>query len=159
MTQSRFVSAVALVVFLLLALAMGFAAGLATEPNIAGWYSHLNKPSFNPPNWVFAPVWTTLYILMAIAAWRVWRVAGFESRPLLYWFVQLALNFAWSFIFFGAHHVAFALIEIAVLWLMIVLTTASFFRRDRLAGWLLVPYLVWVSFAGVLNTAIWRLNP
>ena len=104
-------------------------------------------------------MWTTLYILMAIAAWRVWRVAGFESRPLLYWFVQLALNFAWSFIFFGAHHVAFALIEIAVLWLMIVLTTASFFRRDRLAGWLLVPYLVWVSFAGVLNTAIWRLNP
>ena len=155
---SRFTSAAMFVAFLVLTLAVGFAAGLATEPNIAGWYSHLAKPSFNPPNWIFAPVWTTLYVLMAIAAWRVWRVTGLGARAMLFWFVQLALNFAWSFIFFNAHQIGFALIEIAVLWLFVAITMIAFFRIDMIAGALFLPYLAWVSFAGVLNDAIWRLN-
>jgi translocator protein len=148
----------AFVLFLALVLAAGFGAGMVTAPNIAGWYSTLAKPSFNPPNWVFAPVWTTLYVLIAIAAWRVWRVTGLTSRAMLYWFVQLALNFAWSFIFFGAHQTGLALIEIAVLWLAILMTMAAFFRIDRTAGLLFVPYLAWVSFAGFLNFSIWQLN-
>jgi len=148
-----------LIGFLALTLGVGIFAGLVTEPNVLTWYPTLAKPSFNPPNWVFAPVWTVLYILMAVAGWRVWRITDFESRALLFWVMQLALNFAWSFIFFGAHAIGLALIEIAVLWLTVLLTTVTFFRIDRIAGWLFVPYLAWVSFAAALNGAIHQLNP
>lgn len=148
-----------LIGFLALTLGVGIFAGLVTEPNVMSWYPTLTKPSFNPPNWVFAPVWTTLYILMAVAGWRVWRITDFRARALLYWALQLVLNFAWSFIFFGAHQITAALIEIAVLWLAGLTTTVTFFRIDRIAGWLFVPYLLWVSFAAVLNGAIWQLNP
>lgn len=154
-----FQSGAVLVGFLALTLGVGILAGLVTEPNVATWYPALTKPSFNPPNWVFAPVWTLLYALMAIAGWRVWRVTDFGGRPMLYWAAQLALNFAWSFIFFGAHQILAALIEIAVLWLMVLVTAIAFFRVDRLAGWLFVPYLAWVSFATALNAAIHHLNP
>lgn len=148
----------ALYAFLLGTLAVGAAASLFTEPNIAGWYSALAKPSFNPPNWVFAPVWTALYALMAVAAWRAWRAAGLQSVALTLWFLQLTLNFAWSLIFFAQHLVAVALADIAALWIAILATTLAFLRADRTAGLMMLPYLAWVSFAGVLNWGIWRLN-
>ena len=148
-----------LIGFLALSLGVGILAGLVTEPNVISWYPSLAKPSFNPPNWVFAPVWTTLYILIAIAGWRVWRVTDFNAQPMLYWLLQLALNFAWSFIFFGAHQLLAALIEISVLWIAVLVTTIAFFRIDRVAGLLFVPYLLWLSFAAALNFEIYRLNP
>src|ERR1700761_7693615 len=105
----------ALKYFIILTLAVGALAAVATEPEIAGWYGALNKPSFNPPNWLFAPVWTALYVIMAVAAWRVWRVVGLKSVPLVLFFVQLALNFAWSFLFFRSHLIGVALADIGLL--------------------------------------------
>lgn len=145
--------------FLLFTLAIGFAGGQVTAPNIPTWYAFLAKPSFNPPNWLFMPVWTTLYVLMAVAAWRVWRQPGWRSLALVLWLVQLALNFAWSFIFFGAHALGPAFFELLAMWLAIAATIAIFWRIDRLTGALLLPYLAWVSFAGLLNFWIWQLNP
>ena len=122
------------------------------------WYAGLNKPSWNPPAWIFGPAWTLLYTLMAVAAWLVWKRAGF-TRPLALYFVQLALNAAWTPIFFGAHELGWALIEIVTMWIAIALTLISFFRVSSAAGWLLVPYLAWVTFATALNFALWKLNP
>lgn len=147
-----------LVLFLILTLGVGAVSGFATAGEIGGWYATLHRPSFAPPNWVFGPVWTALYAVMGIAAWRVWRVTGLMSRPLLLFFLQLALNFAWSFIFFKAHRIDAALIEIVVLLGFIVWTTAVFARRDRIAALLFVPYIAWVGFATALNAAFWRLN-
>ncbi len=147
-----------LFLFLAFTLAIGFAGGHITTPNIPTWYAGLQKPSFNPPNSVFMPVWTTLYIVMAVAAWRVWQRAGLNNRALGLWLIQLALNFAWSFIFFGLHAPLAALAELAALWIAILFTLVLFGRIDRPAGWLMIPYLAWVSFAGVLNFWIWRLN-
>ena len=144
--------------FLIGTLVVGLAASVFTEPNIAGWYAALAKPSFNPPNFVFAPVWTALYVAMAVAAWRAWRVAGVMSVALSLYFLQLTFNFAWSLIFFAQHLIEIALIDIAVLWIAILATTIAFFRADRIAGLLMLPYLAWVSFAAVLNYEIWRLN-
>jgi tryptophan-rich sensory protein len=146
-----------LVGFVILCLAVGGGAGFFTAGAVTQWYPTLNKPSFNPPPWIFAPVWTTLYIMMAVAAWLVW-MKGHSRTALNLFFVQLALNFAWSFLFFGAKSPGFALIEIVALWLAILLTLMSFWKRSNIAGWLLVPYLAWVSFAGVLNASIWWLN-
>ena len=157
-TGGGFRSVAVLVGFLALTLGVGILGGLVTAPSVVSWYPTLVKPSFNPPNWVFAPVWTTLYILMAIAGWRVWRVTGFESRALLFWVLQLALNFAWSFIFFGMHEVGWALIEIAALWFLVLFTMIAFLRIDRPAGLLFLPYLAWVSFAALLNAFVWHLN-
>ena len=144
--------------FLAMTLTVGFVASLVTVPNIPSWYHALAKPSFNPPDGVFAPVWTGLYVLMAVAAWRVWRKAGLLSRPLELYAVQLALNGAWSLLFFGAHAVGLALAEIALLLVLILATMQSFWNRDRIAGLLFLPYAAWVLFAGALNAAIWRLN-
>lgn len=144
--------------FLLLTLAVGALGSVATTPEIPVWYAGLAKPSFNPPDWIFAPVWTALYILMAIAAWRVWRVAGLKSLELKLFGVQLALNLAWSWVFFYLHQVQAALYEMGALWLLIAMTLAVFWRRDRIAGLLFLPYLAWVSFAFALNLSIWRLN-
>jgi tryptophan-rich sensory protein len=144
--------------FLLLTLVVGAAGTVFTEPSIPTWYAGLAKPGFNPPNWVFAPVWTTLYVLMGIAAWRVWRVTGLNSPEMFAWGAQLALNFFWSAIFFSLHLILVALVEMALLWLLILVTLILFWRRDRIAGLLLVPYLAWVSFAFALNFAIWQLN-
>jgi translocator protein len=152
------ISALMLLFFIIFTLAVGFLGGQVTAPNIASWYAHLAKPAFNPPNSVFMPVWTALYVLMALAAWRVWRKSGWRSKGLALWLIQLALNFAWSCIFFGAHQPFAAFVELTVLWLTILATLAVFWRTDRLAGWLMVPTLAWVSFAGVLNFWVWRLN-
>jgi tryptophan-rich sensory protein len=133
---------------------------LVTARSVTTWYPTLNKPAFNPPDWVFGPAWTLLYLMIALAGWRVWRAgrpAG--ARPKMTWYsVQLILNVAWSCIFFGARSIGLALVEIVLLLTVIVINVVVFWRVDRLAGWLLVPYAAWVSFASVLNFALWRLN-
>jgi benzodiazapine receptor len=135
--------------------------GAVTADSVRTWFPTIIKPSFNPPNWVFAPVWTILYAMMAIAAWRVWRVAGLrDAAPAFTAFaVQLVLNVCWSVVFFGLHAIGAALIEIIVLLVAILVTTRLLWRHDRVAGLLFLPYVAWVSFAMVLNAALWRLNP
>lgn len=124
------------------------------------WYAGLAKPTWNPPNWIFGPVWTLLYTLMAVAAWRVWRKAGFKNAgPALALHAgQLLLNAAWSWLFFGLHRMDLAFAEILVLWAAILATALAFRRHDRVAAWLMAPYLAWVSFAAVLNFTLWRMN-
>ena len=141
-------------------LAVGLLGSVFTASSVNTWYATVNKPSFNPPNWIFGPVWTTLFVMMAIAAWLVWKPEGFQAAawPLTLFAIQLALNIAWSWIFFGLHQPGWAFVEIVILWLAIVRTTGAFFGRSKTAGWLMVPYLAWVSFASVLNFTIWRLN-
>lgn len=121
------------------------------------WYSGLAKPSWAPPGWIFGPVWTLLYAMMGIAAWGVWRRRGW-SVPLAQWLVQLALNAAWTPIFFGLRQPGWAFAEIVVLWLAIAATLVAFASVVRWSAWLLAPYLAWVTFAAALNFAIWRLN-
>jgi len=125
------------------------------------WYAALNKPSWQPPTWVFGPVWSTLYVMMAVSAWLVWRQGGFaqQRRPLTLFLVQLALNAAWSPLFFALKRPDIAFAEILLLWVAIACTIVAFWRVHRGAALLLVPYLAWVSFATVLNGTLWRLNP
>ncbi len=134
--------------------------GLATSANVATWYAGLQKPAFNPPNGVFGPVWTTLYLLMAYAAWQVWRRSSGPDRRRAMGLhgAQLALNLAWSVIFFALHRPDLALAEIVVLFVAVVLTARAFWRIHRPAGLVMVPYVLWVSFAAVLNFEVWRLN-
>lgn len=148
----------ALAGFVGLCLAAGALGGLATAQSVTEWYPTLTKPSWNPPSWVFAPVWTTLYVLMAIAAWMAWRRGPVAKPALQLFIVQLALNVAWSFIFFGAHNPGLAFAEIIVLWLAIIATARAFWRLSQPAGLLMLPYIAWVSFAAVLNFTVWRLN-
>jgi tryptophan-rich sensory protein len=147
-----------LLLFILVTVAVGAAGSLVTQPNIPIWYAHLSHPSITPPNWVFGPVWTTLYVLMAVAAWRVWRITGLKSVEMLAWGLQLALNFAWSAIFFGLHRIGAALAEILLLDLAILYTLLLFWRRDAIAGALLLPYLAWSIFATLLTWRFWELN-
>jgi translocator protein len=124
------------------------------------WYDALIKPSFNPPGWIFAPVWTLLYLLMGIAAWKVWKKSGFAgARGALGLFIgQLCLNALWSYLFFGAHRPGMAFIEIVLLWCAILATIIEFRKVDGPAARLMIPYLLWVSFAALLNLQLWRLN-
>lgn len=125
------------------------------------WYASLNKPSWNPPGWLFGPVWTALYAMMAVAAWLVWRCGGFarQGRALMWFLVQLALNAAWTPLFFGLQRPGLAFAEIVLLWLAIAATIYAFRAVSRVATCLLVPYLAWVTFAAALNFTLWRLNP
>lgn len=148
----------ALLLFLLVTFAAAGLGSLFTASSVESWYPALQKPSWNPPSWLFAPVWTTLYLMMAVAAWLVWRRSAFTDWPLRLFFIQLALNAVWSGLFFGLQSPGPAFIEILFLWLVILLTVITFFRRSRMAGVLLLPYLLWVTFAAVLNFEIWRLN-
>jgi len=136
------------------------AAALGAQFMPDEWYRQLNKPAWNPPNAIFAPVWTVLYLLMATATWLVWRRYGFSgaSLPLTLFVFQLLLNAAWTWLFFGRHRIEGALIDIIVLWVAILATLISFWKLEPRAGLLLVPYLAWVSFATVLNWTFWRLN-
>lgn len=143
---------------IILCLVTGFIGSLASMDAIPTWYATINKPSWNPPNWVFGPVWTILYIMMAVAAWRVWLTHDRVKPALTLFFIQLAFNLAWSLIFFGLRSPGGALIEVVPFWAAILATMLAFFGRDKWAGLLFVPYLAWVSFAAVLNFAIWRLN-
>lgn len=124
------------------------------------WYAALSKPAWNPPNWLFGPVWGVLYLLMAISAWLVWRKAGFAGAalPLGLFGLQLILNAAWSWIFFGLHEIGVALMEIVILWIAILGTIIALWPLNRISAYLMMPYLLWVSFASVLNFAIRRLN-
>ena len=130
--------------------------GSAFQPS--EWYAALRKPPLTPPNWIFGPVWSFLYLCIAVAAWLVWRARRGATRPLARWATQLLLNALWSWLFFGLHRPGFALLEIALLLVLVVATTTAFFRVRSLAGALLVPYLVWVGFASYLNAGIWYLN-
>jgi tryptophan-rich sensory protein len=127
---------------------------------LAVWYQALEKPPFNPPDWLFAPVWTALYILMGIAAWRIWRLRSFEATRTAFavFGVQLCLNLAWSFLFFGLQRIDLALLEIVILLIAIITNTIVFWRIERLAGLLFVPYAVWVTYATILNASLWLLN-
>lgn len=146
----------ALVLVALLGATFAVAAigGLATAGNVDGWYADADKPWFNPPNWVFGPVWTVLYAAMAVAAWLVWRRGG----DLRIWWVQLALNLAWTPVFFAGELLWPALVVIVALDLAVAATLVAFWRTDRVAGLLLAPYLAWVLFATALNAAIAALN-
>jgi benzodiazapine receptor len=133
---------------------------LFTTPSIGEWYSALIKPPYTPPNWLFGPVWSALYLSMAIAVWLVWRRAGYSAAriALTLFAAQLVLNVCWSAIFFWAHRPGLAFAEIVLLWLLILATTVAFRPLSRAAAWLMVPYLLWVGFAALLNYSIWRLN-
>jgi len=143
-------------------LAIGYLSGTVTRESILTWYPSLIKPSFNPPNWVFAPVWSTLYAMMGVAAGLVWDRIDYEreivKKALVFFAIQLALNALWSYLFFGLHNPMLAGIEIIILWLMIFETYSQFVKINKIAGYLLLPYLAWVSFAAVLNGSIWWLN-
>ncbi len=150
-----------LVALIVLCLGAGFTGSIATRHSVRTWYPTLRKPNGTPPSWVFGPVWTTLYIVMAIAAWLVWREVGWEigKHSLILFFGQLALNVAWSGIFFGGRHPGLAMGEIVILWLAILCTGLMFYYLLPIAGMLMLPYLLWVTYASYLNFGIWRLNP
>lgn len=150
-----------LVISIAIPVGVGMFGSLFTRPEIDGWYQTIEKPGWQPPNWVFGPVWTTLYIMMGIAFYLVWKssaTVGKKRPAMVLWGVQLVLNFFWSFIFFRLHQIGWALAEIIVLWLAILLTIFAFARISRVAAWLMVPYISWVSFAGLLTYAIYQLN-
>jgi benzodiazapine receptor len=150
-----------LVVSIIICQLAGVIGSIFTTTAIPVWYSTLIKPSFTPLNWIFAPVWTGLYLLMGISAFLVWR-KGLDNRlvnsTLRLFIIQLILNTFWSILFFGLRSPLLGLVEIILLWVAILLTILSFFRVSKIAGFLLVPYILWVSFAAILNFSIWRLN-
>lgn len=149
-----------LLAFLALCLGTSAIGASLTSESVRTWFPTLERPPLAPPNWVFGPVWTVLYILMAVAAWQVWcrRHEADIRLPLALFFVQLALNLLWSALFFYAQNPGAALVEILVLWTMIVATMAAFLRVRKSAGILLIPYLAWVTFATYLNASFWYLN-
>jgi tryptophan-rich sensory protein len=141
---------------------VGLAATLFTISAIPTWYATLNKPSFSPPNWVFGPVWTTLYFLMGLSAFLIWK-KGLKNkkvkRALTYFFIQLVFNFLWSVLFFGLHNPLLGLLDIVLLLISIVLTIIIFYKISKAASYLLIPYFLWVSFATILNLSLVVLNP
>lgn len=144
-------------------LVVGYFSSLVTQESVNTWFPTINKPSFNPPGWLFAPVWTALYIMMGIAGGLVWHEINSPRREevkkaMLFFAIQLALNALWSYLFFGLKNPLLALIEIVLLWLLIYETYAKFGKINKISGYLFVPYLLWVSFATVLNASIWWLN-
>lgn len=150
-----------IVLIVLVCVSVGYLSGTVTRESITTWYPTLVKPVFNPPNWIFAPVWTLLYIMMGIAAGLVWTSDSeikTVKKALGFFATQLGLNALWSYLFFGLHNPLLALIEIVLLWLLIFETFNQFKKIDKLAGFLLIPYLAWVSFATILNASIWWLN-
>lgn len=149
------------IISIVIAESAGFIGSVFTTPNIAPWYEHLNRPTWGPPNWLFGPVWITLYALMGVAAYLVYRKIKTEKSAkdaLGIYIIQLSVNVAWSAVFFGARNIGAAFAVILLLLSLIILTIIYFQRYSKMAGWLLLPYLLWVSFATILNFAIWRLN-
>ena len=149
-----------LVVFLVICFGAASIGSLFTSSSVDTWYAQLKKPTFNPPKWIFGPVWSVLYFLMAVSAWLVWRNAGWKEggAALLLFLGQLALNVAWSGVFFGLRQPGMALLVIFSLLATIIATAVAFLPFSRTAFWLMTPYAAWVSFASLLNFAIWRLN-
>lgn len=143
-------------------LVVGYLSSITTQSSINTWYPTLIKPIFNPPNWLFAPVWTLLFIMMGIAAGMIWKHLESQrelvKKALLFFTVQLLLNALWSYLFFGLNNVLLALIEVILLWLVIYETFHIFKKIDKKAAYLFIPYLIWVAFAAVLNGSIYYLN-
>ncbi len=157
MTKSQILK---LIVAILLPLGVGGFSGMFTSEAIPGWYATLNQPSFNPPNWIFGPVWTMLYLLMGVSLYLIWKQEKSKERNLaiLVFIVQLVFNFAWSFLFFYFNNIGLALVEIILLWLSIVTMLVLFYKIKPLAAYLNIPYLMWVSFATALNLGYFLLN-
>ncbi len=150
-----------LFISILIPLVVAGIAGFFTSAGVNGWYAVANKPSFNPPNWLFAPVWTALYLLMGIALYLVWKsetTNTVKQTALILFGIQLAFNFFWSFIFFYAKQPGWAFVEIIAMWIAILFTIIWFGKISSTAAWLLVPYIFWVSFASLLNFYIWKHN-
>lgn len=149
-----------LIICIIIPVAVGSVSGIATNSGLSDWYVALNKPSFNPPNFVFAPVWTALYTLMGISLFLIWQSSrsGARIHALIIFSIQLFLNFAWSFLFFYFQKPALAFIEIVMIWFAILFMIILFYRVNKWAAFIQIPYLLWVSFASVLNAAIWQLN-
>lgn len=144
----------ALALFLVVVLGVGFTIGLTIRPGM--WYQGIEKPVFTPPNWVFGPVWTVVYLLIAVAGWRIWTIYGAGSRLFGLWIVQMLLNWAWTPVFFGAHLMGLGLVTI--LTLLGVVLVMAFTARDRVVSLCLAPYCLWLGYASALNGAIWLLN-
>ena len=151
---------VTLIICILLPLIIGSLSGLANAGSINTWYAQLNKPSFNPPGYLFGPVWTVLYLLMGVSLYLVWKAPDGRMRDyaLIIFGIQMILNFAWSFIFFYFRQAGWALVDIIVLWIFIVIMILIFYRISRVSALIQIPYLLWVSFATLLNASIWMLN-
>ena len=150
-----------LIISIAIPVAIGATAGFFTATGVDSWYQTINKPSWNPPNWIFAPVWTSLYVMMGIALFFVWKADTsneLKKIAVALFAVQLLLNFFWSFIFFYQQQPGWALVEIIAMWFFILLTIFAFAQVSKTAAWLLVPYISWVSFAAILNYTIWTLN-
>ncbi len=150
-----------LVIAIAIPLIVGSTSGFFTITGVESWYQTIQKPSWNPPSWIFGPVWTSLYIMMGIALFLIWKSplsSDIKRTAILLFAIQLVLNFFWSFIFFYQHQIGWALVEIIALWLLILLTIFAFAKINTTAAWLLVPYISWVSFASILNFTIWKLN-
>ena len=162
MKNTKTIDVIKLIISIVVCQCAGIIGSLFTTPAIPTWYAALQKPAFTPPNWLFAPVWITLYLLMGIAAFLVWRF-GLENRrvrtALIIFLVQLVLNSLWSVVFFGLQSPLYGIIVIIILWIAILLTILKFARISAVAAWLLVPYILWVSYASALNISIWLLNP
>lgn len=153
-------NALALAVFLSLTFGVATLGGIATSSSVGTWYQTIEKPAWTPPGSTIGTVWSILYFLMALAAWLVWLKTGLRggAKPLGLWIAQLALNLAWSFLFFGLRNPGLAFAELAILWTFIAMTTVAFLRARAAAGILMIPYLAWVTFAGFLNATVWRMN-
>jgi len=150
-----------LIIAIIIPVAVGAISGFFTATGVESWYQTINKPSWNPPGWIFGPVWTTLYVMMGIALFLVWKSDSsdvLKKTAIALFAIQLILNFFWSFIFFDQQQIGWALVEIIVMWVFILLTIFAFGNVSKLAAWLLVPYISWVSFATILNYTIWKLN-
>ena len=149
-------------IVVIICLAVGYLSGMVTRASITNWYPTLVKPSFNPPNWIFAPVWTSLYVMMGVAAGLIWNQITTQkaavTKALQFFTIQLVLNALWSYLFFGLHNLMLATIEVVLLWLMIFETYSQFAKINKTASYLMLPYLAWVSFASVLTASIWWLN-
>ncbi|HEX7401977.1 MAG TPA: TspO/MBR family protein [candidate division Zixibacteria bacterium] len=161
MWKANTIEIVKLVISIIVCQLAGFVGSLFTTPSIPTWYAALRKPVFNPPNSVFGPVWTTLFLLMGISAYLIWR-KGLQDKnvkmALIIFIVQLGLNVIWSILFFGLHSPFSAFMEIIILWLVILATFLYFMKISKPAGILLIPYLIWVAFAAILNYHLWKLN-
>lgn len=150
-----------LILSLLVPLSVGAVVGITTSDNISTWFVNLKQPWFAPPNWVFGPVWTCLYLLMGYAFYLIWvssTYSHWKGKAITIFIIQLGLNFLWSYLFFAWHWLGLALFEICLLWVTIFLTILVFAKVSKLAAWLLVPYIIWVSFATILAFVYWQLN-
>jgi len=146
--------------FVVVCLAVAGVGGLFTNSSVKTWYPQLRRPEWTPPNWIFGPVWTTLYLMMAFSAWLVWRGSNWTAArlALMLFAIQLVLNMLWSAVFFGMRRIGPAFAEILLLWMMIIATTVAFYSLSLLAAWLLIPYIAWVGLASYLNFRIWQMN-